>query len=752
MRIHTTGSTAVLSALLVLFAAACLTAAETTAPSPADTLFDQAASMLEHGDTTMAEAALDRALELDPHHCEARLARGRIALHHGDLGEAERHFNYVRYSGSPQVRSRAWVGLGDVQASYPKRHWQAIGDYRIAIMVDPGNNEARLKAAHAALAIGTPDSYAAASEFMAELICLDPSYHDIYQVWDDTILIKKDDAVRTVCACLESYIKEHQGVDSLLLEVAEQRFMLDEYDECLAVLDRLEKALPEYRPVDRYLLRARCLVELEEIEEFQAAYDSALAVAGRTGDFEKLVSQAAAIFRPEEERKADTLTTAEQWTEFFRIFWLRRDTDPLTPVNERLFEHYRRLKDAEEKYAINNPYSKIWKSRDRYRHSSQLAEMHIYNNSGLPNYQEYDPDLFFRRNRDLLLGQRGLLYVRHGQPDEIEIPYDDYILPMSGPMPEEEIWRYGSTYFVFSPGRMGGADGIPFGEYFFVPFSIKGSANIEKAMETESFFDPLPELEQDFYLVDFLAPDGENELEAYQSLPLEQYDTEDAPAVDLVVFDSKWKEMVRDTSAAFRVLDSGKIKWFGMNRVRLEPGQRIFAARMEIPGKRVVQRQIFELYPFSPGSLDLSGVVLGIPVPPSSGSHSRLGVKLLPRPSLTYTTGEIMTVYLEVYGLKADPGGRRGYTESVTVSRVSEEGIFGKVKRLITPGGVERSSSLTLTFERQPEGAQGTIPETFTVDTSLLLPGEYRMEIEVADGGSDERRQAICAFKLLEPE
>ncbi len=725
------------------------TAADSQANQSADSLYNQASSLLASGDTSQATAMLDSVLEQDKKHWDALLARGRLYLASGDKKSAKLTFRDAMSSKSKRIRSLAFIGLGDIEASRPKRNWEAIKQYRIATMLDPGNPDIYLKASRAAAAMGTPEGYDAASEFMVEVICIDPAYQSVYQVWSNTILIKKDDVVRTVIGCLENYIINREDADSLLLDIAGYRFMLDEVEECLATLDRLRKVLPEHRPVDRFLLRARCMVELRHFDEFQAAYDSALAAAGRTGDFDKLISHASAIFRPEEQSKADTLKTADQWTGFFRVFWSRRDPDPLTPVNERLYEHYRRLKEAEKTYTIKNPYSKIWKSRDRYRMISQATTNEIY---GLetPPY-DYDPDLFFGRNPELMLEQRGLLYIRHGQPDEIE----------RVPIPrEEEIWRYGEKYFVFSPGKMGPTPGpvglgpVPIGEYFFVPLTLRGGADINKAMETESFGDPLPELEQDFYMVDFLAPGGENELEVYQSIPVELHDTEKAPGVELVVFDNSWMEMVVDSSVAARVLDNGKVNWFGMNRVRLEPGRMIYSARMDIPGHRSVQRKAFELHPFSRDRLELSGVVLGIPLPSSGGSHSRMGVELLPRPSLTYTAGEIMTVYLEIYGLRRAIDGAVEYVESVTIARKDEaSGVFGKIKQLFSSGGSERSSSLTLTFERQPQMAGETVPENFTVDTSLLLPGEYRMAIEVRDSnGSGASRKVGCTFKLVEPE
>ncbi len=88
----------------------------------------------------------------------------------------------------------------------------------------------------------------------------------------------------------------------------------------------------------------------------------------------------------------------------------------------------------------------------------------------------------------------------------------------------------------------------------------------------------------------------------------------------------------------------------------------------------------------------------------------------------------------------------------MTVTRTGgDEGGLKAVKNLFT-GGQERTTSQTLSFEREPEQGAETVAEYFTVDTSLLLPGEYRMGIEVANANGRELRKVGCTFKLEEPD
>jgi hypothetical protein len=173
---------------------------------------------------------------------------------------------------------------------------------------------------------------------------------------------------------------------------------------------------------------------------------------------------------------------------------------------------------------------------------------------------------------------------------------------------------------------------------------------------------------------------------------------------------------------------------------------------MDISGRRAVQRNTSHLYPYNGTGLELSGVILGSPPEPGVQVHRRGGVDILPRPSLRFMKDEIITVYLEIYGLKEDGTSRRRYLERVTVTRTGKEpkgkkGLTDNVKRL-AGYGKKSSGSLTLSFEREPAELSGPVAEHFTIDTSLLVPGSYRLKIEVFDRSTGEKKNTGCFFEL----
>jgi len=720
-----------ISALIALLLPAAGSSPLAGEDQTARTYYRQAVNLISEADTAAALQLLDRALEIDPRHWESCLQRGRLHLAAKDPGAAREDFTHALNSKSADIRCRAHIGLGDIYRSMPKRNLQAVAEYRLALQLAPSSLEALFAVSQACLGIKDPKGYHTASEALIKLLCLDPCFHDAYAVWRDTILDKTFDELLIVSDCIEKYIAENPAKSTWLFDMAGFRYQIEAIDKALENLSRLALARPEHRVVERLLLRARCLLELDEIAGFERSYFEAVKAAEKTGDFTRLVLDAEPIFDPIESKKAEECRTAEDWAVFFRKFWKRRDPDPISFNNERLVEHYRRLRKAEKFYPVFNPYPRRFNtSRDYYRLVSIKSGKSIRESSPY----EYDPDLFWNRCRELGLGQRGLLYLRHGPADEIRRPEGDL---------STEVWRYGSAFFPFE--KVFGAGG----EYLFVPLYIRGMGNINKAMETESFRDPLPSVHPEGYWTYFKGPGEKLEAEFYQSAPVETVPKAPDPRATLALYDSTWTELARDNSFSAEIKTPLGKHWIAVNRINSMPGRYFFALRMDIPGYRAVLRERLDLESFEDNALDLSGLILGSPAGRKTKVHSRKGVNLLPRPSLRFAHDEIITVYFEVYGLKAGRGGSRSYVERVSVTQVEEEkSKMADLLQKINPWNEKSLASLRLTFNRYPPENAGTVAEHFTIDTSELVPGSYSLLIEVLDTNGRESAMTGSVFDL----
>ncbi len=685
--------------------------------------YNSAGDCLAAGDTAGARLLLDRALALEPGHGPALIARGELHLAAGEPDKARADFSRALFSDSAEIRYQAHLGLGDVFRAVGNKGWDAVAEYRQALKYNRQSKRALYSIAQTGFELGETTGFRLASEMLVKLICIDPEYEGAYHLWRDRIHDQTEGELRRVDGFLTSYLAEHPRRSNWWLDLAWDRFSLGEIGGAEAALEELNKRGSAFKLPERHLLRARCLLERGDTLGFEQAYHEALETAGNLGGFERLFIEAQPIFSPSEKENWYGMRATGDVAKLFRKFWKRRDPDPLTFHNERLVNHYVRLREAETFYRQRFPHSRFQSSREYFMLLSPGSSA-----------MEYDPEIFRTGNRQLPLDQRGMLFIRHGPPKFVSKPD---ITQKSNP---SEVWYYDDSYYSFE--RLKGA-----GDFLFMPLPLQGAGDIRRAMTTDSFQDPLPRLAQEYYAAEFRGEHGQLEIEFYQSIPAGV--TGAAPSHALAaVYDSTWLELARDSAGVFRAGAGDDSIWVGVNRLSLPEAQGIYALVMDLPGYRVAARSTFALEDYLEGKLDLSGVILGTPPPEGEDAYSRQGVGIVPRPSLSFVRGEIVRVYFEIYELAGADDGRRKFAEKITVSQVGggSGGIRGLLGGLFGRG--KKAKSLAFDFQRELVDAGAVAAEYFDIDSAELSAGEYRIKMEITDRVSGEKQQVVWAFSL----
>ncbi len=673
---------------------------------------------LAQGDSVGALKLLNKALKLDRELYPALIQRGRLYLGMGNKRAAKNDFSNALFSDSEEIKAKAYVGLGDILRTNPKRIRMAMEKYRLATEVDPSCKEAYYALAKAGMEYAQTVGYRVAAKALVDLICLDPAYKDAYKLWRERILDQNEDEIRIVDQSLESYLVAHPDSAAWWVDLAWDHFDLGEPESALEILSCMKKLNPDYQSPNVPLLKARCHLSLGDTLSFQKLYDKALETAQETGDFSQLIIDAETIFTPEDYKNWEKLSDNKARMVFLRTFWADINPDKLKEWNPRLAEHYTRLAHAKKNYRLQMPHSPYQSNRD----TNLLLSFQSFD-------YYYDSAIFFDRSRQLALDQRGMLYIRYGAPDIIRTQHFMPGYRISNPA---EFWHYGKLVFMFEKKAMAG-------DYIFRPMQLYGLVgDMMKAMETQRFQDKHIHKAEDSFWAQFWSGDSARvELEIYQDefLPGGR-----VPEAAVALYDTTWLELKRQQSPVFKTNGEENL-WLAVHRITAPPGKCGYAMRIKADPDRWTGRGRVDLKTFETKKIDFSTVVLGSEPEPGGPAHERLGVKFVPRPAMKFKQGEQIKVYLEVYNLRIGRGGIRNYREWVDVIRLEEEkGALGRIGSklvgMLTFGGEKQATSITLVFDRRAETRSGPVAETFFLDSSELAPGRYRLLIEARDNAS----------------
>jgi len=210
---------------------------------------------------------------------------------------------------------------------------------------------------------------------------------------------------------------------ALLLALGRVARAADEPDDAIAAFERAAGAGPDTpNPVARLeLARTRLALGAAagEASYFATAEsDDSAVVAGYRADLEPIAADS-------DLARFDAAQGADR-ADWLRRFWTARDHAELRHDGERLREHYRRLLYARRRFALTIS-RRFYGRRDAYRSGSEE------------------------------LDDRGVIYVRHGEPQTRLRPFVFGLMP-------NETWRYdradGDLLFHFSAGydAFGGGD------------------------------------------------------------------------------------------------------------------------------------------------------------------------------------------------------------------------------------------------------------------------------------------------------
>jgi hypothetical protein len=452
-------------------------------------------------------------------------------------------------------------------------------------------------------------------------------------------------------------------------------------------------------------LLAQLLYETGRDSEAEPVYAAAIAsAAADTGSY--LWRQVRSIASPEERRAWEGTEPAGR-ASFLRRFWAYRKPDLTARLNERVGEHFRRVRIARRRYSLLHPNSlyhhsrrwRTWTSMFGGPGGSGFDQVRLKVSAEPPpdvpeslvrTVRGADADDGDRTwNLEDNLDDRGRIYVRYGPPEDMRTWNLD-----------AETWRYrvpGGEFQVTFARHTGAYDLS--GDAVVFPFVRGEVASARYLLATDRAAAPAT-LSFGFWSAAFRgASQWQTEIWLFA----------DSVRTTAVLIDGDGREVARDSATNGPLL------------LAAEPGRYILALDAERGGQRGRYRGTVPLPPFTGEILAVSGMLLSARrVPANRSEMARAAPARLRVPA-----AQPLRFYVELYGLAATAGASR-YEASYVFERIG--------------GPAERDGRRRTAIGFQREGpARRVTVESLVIDPGRLSRGSYRMRLEVHDAIAGSR-------------
>jgi GWxTD domain-containing protein len=251
-----------------------------------------------------------------------------------------------RYAAANPRSAEAFLAVGDAYAARPVAgRFLALKAYRQASVLAPTNPEPRYQMVLLAFKLGGADGERIAREELERILKMNPFYEDAWNRW--LLLYRNAGGRRRVIQSLRA----HDSSSTIKAHIAQLLIEDEAYDQANHLLDTAFAADAED---PRFLaLRAQSAFESGDTAAGVRYYQSALAHAERdtTG---ALWEQIAGIASPAELRAWPAVPprTRAAW---IQSFWARRNPDLFSGTNQRIAEHFARLRYARKRYPLFHP-------------------------------------------------------------------------------------------------------------------------------------------------------------------------------------------------------------------------------------------------------------------------------------------------------------------------------------------------------------------------------------------------------------
>jgi Tfp pilus assembly protein PilF len=540
------------------------------------------------------------------------------------------------------------------------------------------------------------------------LVEIRPDRSDFYENYIGAVILynKESDAI----SFLEDLNKAHPDSLRFKLDLAYMYYVDNKSDKSLDILSTLP---PDKATCRTYLMQAILNFEANNDDQGYAYYWTAVNSLQTEADANAFYKDLWYLMTEQEYDKLQNTPLEKIWRYYYR-FWRSRDPDLATPVNERLAEHYQRLRYVRKYYRRSAARGKD--KRYKLEHFSRYAvdvkvgdELLLQH---LPEALRKDPDL----------DDAGLIYLRHGKADK-EMTYTPDI---DEDIPFNVSWKYNRSYnrpeMIFHFVKYGGYRGwlitsLPAvfnnrwelgDKYGFLDPEISNNAisdslgigdevrfyrdlnidNIEYARlgittETSKYTYANEPLDFTFDFVTFRSEQGKQLVEFYYAVNGEDTDLQVTPQGNVLAlsqfygfYTEDWDEVGHFKKDKNLGVSLSRAQWKDNGIVDMEsftmmPGRYNFEIHMQdnTTDRLGVYKTPYNLRNLWVDSLVTSDVILSTPIRPRTDTDRFVKEDIAYSPHMfsNFSVDEDVGIYFEVYNLMFDQQGRTNYRITCTL-------------------------------------------------------------------------------------
>lgn len=465
------------------------------------------------------------------------------------------------------------------------------------------------------------------------------------------------------------------------------------------------------------------------------------------------------------------ISDAAGYSSFFNRVLISRDPIRSQEIDERMQEHYRRLFLAEKKYAY-------FASREAYR---------VMNNVRMDRMADHDFPAAYWLNGEL--GDKGLIYLRHGDPQDV-------VRSVSEGTPFIESWRYRNPNLDFHfEGMTGLSELIPTlpldisvlearetwgGNYARLALAVRrrdgllglDRSNMNKmdlmVFNNELFDESLEDVTdgltsdrhqwsnnmQHFdvqqFLASFRGPDGNTIVELHYAIPLgiitknlSQERERIALSIGLALEDTLWQRVESSlVERQVRTTTDQSVVAVDFSRLTVPPDSYhvSFHARIKDTPWIGAYQFDYEVPDFATYNLAISDLLPAVDIRPTEeeGVYVRNGLYVQANPGRGFRKANPMYIYFEVYNLTLGEDDQTDYEVRYTLQKHNEK----KRRRLF-----KRSNEPVLSLTFNGKGQERTAFEYGSIDMQSVDAGVYELIVTVRDTHTDA---TVTASQFIE--